>query len=51
MRYIFLAIGLGVLIGYQGWNSGEGNPLEQQIADGLAAAFDFLHGREYRQKW
>ena len=28
-----------------------GIPLEQQIADGLAAAFDFLHGREYRQKW
>ena len=27
-------------------DSGEGNPLEQQIADGLAAAFDFLHGGE-----
>ena len=26
-------------------DSGEGNPLEQQIADGLAAAFDFLHGK------
>lgn len=25
-------------------DSGEGNPLEQQIADGLAAAFDFCMG-------
>ena len=50
MRDIFLAIGLGVLIGYKGWIRERGIRLEQQIADALAAAFDFLHGREHRQK-